>query len=270
MSSADASPGVNLSANDWAAFNASPEVEVLAANGQIAPFPPRQLMQRVSGLTCPNDFASHGRDLFLALSAASDVPLSTYNSILDFGVGSGRLARMFKGFKGSYVGADIDHELLDWVSKQLPWVTPLETTPRAALPYCDVSFDCVISISVFTHMSEKDSLFYLEELHRVTRQGGKLFLTVHGERALKRAETEADIFDMLSVPRDGVKTARDGMPGFTFIPQQGHLTSSAYDYGISFTGEGYIRSHWTKRFQVDRVISGAIHDFQDIVVLTRT
>jgi len=263
------SPDVNSPPAEWAAYNTSPKVEELARAGDVAPFPPRQLMQRVSGLTNPSDFASHGKDIFLALSAASTTPLSAYSSILDFGVGSGRLARMFKGFKGGYTGADIDHELLEWAGKQLPWVTPLATTPRAKLPCADASFDSVISISVFTHMSEADSLFYLDELHRVTKPGGKLFLTVHGERALKRAETEQPIFDMISIPRQGMETARTGMPGFTFILQQGHLTSEAYEYGISFTGEDYIHSEWAKRFQVDRIISGAIHDFQDIVALTR-
>lgn len=260
---------VNSSPAEWVAYNTSPQVEELELAGNVAPFPPRQLMERVSGLTNPSDFASHGKDIFLALTAASTAPLSSYSSILDFGIGSGRLARMFKGFKGQYTGADIDHELLEWAGKQLPWVNPLATTPKAQLPCPDASFDGVISISVFTHMSEADSLFYLDELHRVTRPGGKLFLTVHGEKALKRAETEQRIFDMLSVPRHGIETARARMPGFTFILQQGHLTSEAYEYGISFTGEDYIRSEWAKRFQVDRVISGAIHDFQDIVALTR-
>lgn len=269
MTSETISPDVNSLPAEWASFNVSPKVEELALAGEVAPFPPRQLMQRVSGLTSPSDFASHGKDIFLALSSASPTPLSAYNNILDFGVGSGRLARMFKGFKGQYTGADIDHELLDWAGMKLSWVTPLPTTPKAKLPCVDASFDAVISISVFTHMSEADSLFYLEELHRVTKPGGKLFLTVHGERALKRAETEKPIFDMLSVPQPGMEIARARMPGFTFILQQGHLTSESYEYGISFTGEDYIRSEWSKRFQVDRVVSGAIHDFQDIVALTR-
>ncbi|KRE07474.1 hypothetical protein ASE63_22505 [Bosea sp. Root381] len=227
-------------------------------------------MQRVSGLTDRLDFASHGRDIFLALHSASPSPLFEYPSILDFGIGSGRLARMFKGFRGRYTGADIDHELLEWAGTHLPWVAPMATTPRAPLPARDASFDCVISISVFTHMSEADSLFYLDELHRVTKPGATLLLTVHGERALKRAETESDIFEMLSIPRAKLEGARSAMPGFSFILQQGHLTSDAYEYGISFTGEQYVHTEWAKRFQVNRVVSGAIHDFQDIVVLKRT
>jgi hypothetical protein len=55
-------------------------------------------MEGTSGITNSRDFAHHGKDLFLALSKASEKALSSYESILDFGVGSGRLARMFMSF----------------------------------------------------------------------------------------------------------------------------------------------------------------------------
>ncbi|HEY0331648.1 MAG TPA: class I SAM-dependent methyltransferase [Rhodopseudomonas sp.] len=263
---------VNSDPRAWSNYNVSSDVADLAARSLVAPFPPTALMQRVSGLTDPRDFASHGRDLFLALNAASPKNLSEYRNILDFGVGSGRLARMFLGFKGSYTGADIDHELVDWVGGALPWVTPLRTKERAALLCPDNSFDCVISVSVFTHMNEADSEFYLRELHRVTKPGACLLLTVHGRRALTRAETEARIFEMLSIPEAGMKEAMRRMadPGFTFIIQpQGHLTTENYEYGISFTDEGYIRSRWSKFFFVEKIVAGGIHDFQDIVVLRK-
>ena len=99
-----------------------------------APFPPSHLMQRVSGLTSERDFAKHGCDLFDALSSAAPKPLFEFRSILDFGVGSGRLARMFKNFEGAYYGVDVDHELVDWVASALPWVVAFATEPRAALP----------------------------------------------------------------------------------------------------------------------------------------
>jgi len=88
-----------------------------------APFPPPQLMYRVSGLTSEADFAEHGRDLFSALSKASPRPLLDFQAVLDFGIGSGRLARMFKDFRGTYYGADVDHELLAWTASALPWVS---------------------------------------------------------------------------------------------------------------------------------------------------
>ena len=51
-------------------------------------------------------FAQHGRDIYAALDAASPKPLRSFASVPDFGVGSGRLARLFTGFDGRYVGVD--------------------------------------------------------------------------------------------------------------------------------------------------------------------
>lgn len=235
-----------------------------------APFPPPELMQRVSGLTTNADFASHGRDIFLALQRASPKPLREYTSILDFGVGSGRLARMFKGFVGLYCGADVDHELLNWTAGALPWVRPLHTVARVALPCADQQFDCVISVSVFTHMNEEDSLFYLRELRRVSRPGATLLLTVHGRRATERAVGEVSIANMLASSPSEIATALRSIQtgGFYFAKQNGHLTTDQYDYGNSFTSEHYIRKEWSRFFSVSRVVSGAIHNFQDIVVLS--
>jgi len=71
-----------------------------------------------------------------------------------------------------------------------------------------------------------------------------------------------------------------------FILQQGHLTTvgsdcadrllqrtvktvieEPYQYGITFIPEPYIFTHWAKWFHVVEIRRGAIHDFQDIVVL---
>src|SRR5258708_18872436 len=151
---------------------------------------------------------------------------------------------MFKGFRGHYSGADIDHELLAWTTKKLPWVTPMATTPRAEFPGSAGTFDCVICVSVFTHMTEADSIFYLQSLHRVTKPGAILLLTVHGKRALRRTENEDRIFNMLAVPRTEIEEAPRliDIYGFKLTRQNGHLTSEAYDYGLTFTAPTCIRS----------------------------
>ena len=236
-----------------------------------APFPPPMLMHRVSGLNSEHDFASHGRDLFSALSKASPKSLLDFQTILDFGIGSGRLARMFKDFRGTYYGADVDHELLDWASSALPWVTPMSTKPKERLPCAAGQFDCVIAISVYSHMNEQDVNFYLRELHRVTRPGALLFLTIHGQRALHRALTENDILKMLAIPERSVRlsAAELASTGFSFVLQQAHLTSDSYDYGVTFISENYLRAKWSELFSVENIAFGGIHDFQDIVVLRR-
>ena len=80
----------------------------------VAPFPPPNLMENVSGLVSENGFASHGADFWGVLSRLSPKPLDRFASVLDFGCGCGRLARMFLGHPGKVSGCDIDAQHITW------------------------------------------------------------------------------------------------------------------------------------------------------------
>ncbi|MGH8136476.1 MAG: methyltransferase domain-containing protein, partial [Steroidobacteraceae bacterium] len=264
--------GIRGSLDPWLRLNEFTAFESVRARDLVAPFPPAALMHRTSGLDNDQHFAAHGGAIVRALAAASQKPLSEYRNLLDFGAGAGRLARMFKGFQGRYVGADIDAGSVAWIAGNLPWVQAVQTEPGRTLPFADAAFDAVAGISVFTHMNERDQFFYLDELRRVTRAGAMLFLTVSGARVLERAETESIIATMLALPKGGLAKARaafDAGPGFCFLPQLGHLTSSRYEYGVTFISEAYIARNWSRYFELQDIVRGAIHDFQDIVVLRR-
>jgi hypothetical protein len=74
------------------------------------------------------------------------------------------------------------------------------------------------------------------------------------------------------MPTEGLDAARAalrGGTGFCFVRQNGHLTSDAYEYGITFISEAYIKQRWSEYFDLETVSVGGIHDFQDIVVLRR-
>src|SRR5258708_36540457 len=101
---------------------------------------------------------------------------------------------MFKGFRGHYSGADIDHELLAWTTKKLPWVTPTATTPRAEFPGSAGTFDCVICVSWFTHMTEAASIFSLQSLRRASKPAATLIRTAHGPPPFAPAATETRSF----------------------------------------------------------------------------
>lgn len=261
-----AASGIAGDFDAWLALN----LAETAPEGAIAPFPPAELMNNTTGLTATRDFASHGVDFLRALQALSPVPLAGFRSLLDFGVGVGRLARMFLGFSGRYVGMDVDGRHLAWVGQNLAHVEPVLSVPRQPLPVADGSFDAVVSISVFSHLNEQDQLFYLDELRRVCAPGALLFLSIHGDRAFARARTEPRIFEMLSIPEPELAAAEpvmEGGHGYVFIRQEGHLTSAAYEYGITFISTAYVEAEWSHFFDVVAIGSGALHDFQDVVVL---
>ncbi len=282
----DYSFGCKLAVDDWVWLNRIGVFNDPRLRGYVSPFPPPALMENTTGLNNERDFASHGADFWLALSHASPTPLSGYESVLDFGCGCGRLARMFKGHPGRIVGCDIDYRHIDWCHAALEFMEARLSSVQPPIPFGADEFDAVISISIFTHLNESSQDAFLQELARVCRPGGTLLLTVHGKRALDRAVCEADIRAMLDMPEHLFRAARqDFSEGrHAFVLQQGHLTtvgnghvagdhaerviSDPFEYGITFIPEPYLRFHWGQWFELIDYRVGALHDFQDIVVLT--
>jgi SAM-dependent methyltransferase len=255
----------------WLKFNLV-AMETQEGRAQLAAFPPPELMQETTGLTDPLHFAQHGVHFLEQLEAACPGHLADFESILDFGCGVGRVARLFKGFKGRYTGVDVVDKNVQWINEALPHASARVSIPQAPLPFPDASFDCIISVSVFTHMNEADQKFYLSELQRVSKPGATLLLTTHGQRALHRALSEEFIFNLIQCPIEDLRSASTILQaglGFKFILQAGHLTTKDYDYGITFIGSDYINEVWSEYFDVLAISTGAIHDFQDIVSLRR-
>ncbi len=280
MTATDRNLGCRMPVDEWVQLNRHDVFADAALRKYVSPFPPRELMQNVSGLVSESDFASHGADFFVALSEASPKPLSAYRSILDFGCGCGRLARMFKGHPGRVAGCDIDHRHVEWVDGALDFVDAKLSGVKPPIPYANSEFEAVISISIFTHLNEASQDQFLSELARVAADDGLLFLTVHGERALQRAIGEPTIRAMIDVPDRPFAKARESFDAgrHAFILQKGHLTTAGqkadakivegdFEYGITFIPRGYIQSHWGRWFEIVDYRSGALHDFQDLVVL---
>jgi SAM-dependent methyltransferase len=261
--------GINAPLHDWLALNIKDDG---AGGPGIAPLPPAALMQRTSGTDNPQYFASHGVTIAAALAKASPKPLPHYSSILDFGVGCGRLARIFKGYSGRYVGVDVDIDLIAWVKAALPWVEAELISPNTRLPFAAGTFEAAISISVFTHMDARHYRFFLNDLARVMKPGGIAMLTLHGERVLQRAEQEDHLREMLALSTAQIAAAHAALTtggGFHFI-QQSHPALRRYRYGTTFVNERFARKACGALFDVVGLTPGAIHDFQDVLVLRRT
>jgi len=282
--------GCRLPLEEWLWLNQVGAFEDPSLRRYVSPFPPPELMHNVSGLRSERDFASHGAYIFQALSRASQRPLAEYDSLLDFGCGCGRLARMFKGHPRGILGCDIDQRHVQWMQANLDFVKASLSRVRPPLPYADAQFDGIIGISVFTHLNEASQDEFLEELRRVSKPDAVLFLTVHGQRALERSLSEQKIRDMIAVPEQPFcRAQRDFAAGrHAFILQHGHLTQTgtrpihrwrrlllgrrvlvpeSFEYGITFLPEDYLRRHWSRWFEIADYRHGAITDFQDIVVL---
>lgn len=131
-------------------------------------------------------------------------------TILDWGCGPARITRHLHGICGSgskIHGTDYNSETIRWCGKNIRNVTFTLNNTIPPLTYDKDTFDVIIGISVFTHLSEENHHAWIKELHRVIKPGGIAFITTHGQvfRSLL-TEKERSIYDNGSlIVRDAVK-----------------------------------------------------------------
>ncbi len=101
------------------------------------------------------------------------------NSVLEMGVGLGRLIIHYLPFNIELHGCDVTQPVADWTTERLGDrinITKTELDPP--LPYDDGQFDFVYANSVFTHVPNNQVAAWTEELARVIRPGGHLIFTM--------------------------------------------------------------------------------------------
>ncbi len=104
--------------------------------------------------------------------------------VLDWGCGPARIIRHLPSIMGDsceYYGTDYNKRTIEWCSNNIKGISFNENTLAASLPYDDNSIDIIYGISIFTHLSEQLHYDWYNELKRVLKTGGIMFLTSHGD-----------------------------------------------------------------------------------------
>lgn len=104
--------------------------------------------------------------------------------ILDWGCGPGRVIRHLPSVVGNgceYYGTDYNKQSIDWCSKNLTDIKFNKNSLDAKLPYSDNFFDIIYGISIFTHLSEQLHYDWYNELFRILKPNGIMFLTTQGD-----------------------------------------------------------------------------------------
>jgi len=152
-------------------------------NGRPA-VPPAKLIYLVAGHRSATTFLLGGRlasEAIRANLAKSGLNIEQFNSILDFGCGVGRIIRHWTRTQGTLHGTDYNADLIDWCQNNLRSIEFRLNTLSGKLPYEDETFDFIYSFSVFTHLREMLQLHWIDELSRVLKPGGYMYLTTHGK-----------------------------------------------------------------------------------------
>jgi SAM-dependent methyltransferase len=163
------------------------------------PLPPPEQLVLVYSMYAPAKFFESGllgADCIRTILARHDMRLDGFDAILDLGCGCGRIMRHWKWLTGPELhGSDYNPYLVRWCTENLRFAEFGVNDLEPPLTYDDGRFDFVYGVSVFTHLDEELQHAWIEELKRVLRPSGVLYLTLHGRsRASELKPAEAERF----------------------------------------------------------------------------
>lgn len=108
----------------------------------------------------------------------------TNKRILDWGCGPGRIIRHLPGIIDNgceYFGTDYNKKSIEWCSQNLAGIKFNINSLNAKLPYKDNYMDVIYGISIFTHLSEQLHYDWYQELLRILKPNGIMFITTQGD-----------------------------------------------------------------------------------------
>jgi ubiquinone/menaquinone biosynthesis C-methylase UbiE len=128
---------------------------------------------RTSGKTRAEEIATHIRQHV-------DTPDP---AVLEWGCGCARILRHLTDElpKGALAGSDYNPDSIEWCRKNIPGIRFELNGLAPPLPFDEGEFDAVYAISVVTHLSEAMQFAWVDELRRVTKPGGVIMISTHGE-----------------------------------------------------------------------------------------
>jgi SAM-dependent methyltransferase len=187
-----------------------------------------------------------------------------YSAILDWGCGCARVARLVSEFApGKITGVDIDPDNIQWCESNIAGTNFVRIGLHPPIPFSDESFDLIYGISVFSHLSEADQDRWLAELHRITRPGAALLVSIQGEIAFLRVD--GDFGRFMALEKEGFQVYGRCPDLDDVLPE---MKENEY-YKNVFHSRRYIYEHWDRYFEILDVIDAAFAGYQDLVVMRR-
>jgi ubiquinone/menaquinone biosynthesis C-methylase UbiE len=229
--------------------------------------PPRDQLDRVGGGA---EVGLEFLDYFVDYAG-----LTTTESVLDFGCGTGRMAipmGRYLGTNATYVGVDVDGALIKWCETNIaahdqrfsfmlskarnqlynPSGSDLE---GGTIPVATASNSLAFAASVFTHLRSGQARAYLSELARSVRVGGRVLVTAFLMDALPIAGASLHFVTLDQVSW----TADPSLPEFAIGYKQETLSTWAKDAGLQLRQA--LRGFWSGKTDG--------HSYQDIMIFDR-
>ncbi len=263
---------------EWAhSVGVSADKELAAC---VPPFPPLEVRQYTAAAELEVFLWTGLVDMQLMLGLYEEVKNQGRPSrpaVLDFGCGCGRMLRFLSGQPEywSPYGCDVKPANADWCRENLAGAKIMRNAVSPPLSYPSETFDLIFSLSIFTHLTEKNANLWFEEMHRILAPQGIFIATTHGLPALEIIKGSAVHQQMFKVDRARTETIIKELPErkYIFLHYDEGLLAAAEagnEYGNTFIHPTYIEQRWDdKRFKLLRHLPGGLRGWQDVVILQR-
>jgi len=134
----------------------------------------------------------------------------TDNHILDIGCGTGKFymsVQPYIGAGGRYIGVDVGEEEIKFCKSQYPqdhtefallhqhnnYYSPHEQEKAYPYPVENSSIDCVLALSVWTHLLKEDAIFCIKEVARTMKDNGIAIFTIfHLDQIYERNKSKIE------------------------------------------------------------------------------
>jgi ubiquinone/menaquinone biosynthesis C-methylase UbiE len=140
-------------------------------------------------------------------------------NILEWGCGPARIIRHLPRLLNDsceIYGSDYNHQTIEWCRKNISDIHFSKNNPQPPLEFEGNFFDIIYATSVFTHLSEEMHYAWFEELKRICKKDGIIFLTTHGDNCKTKLTPEE------------IKRFEEGKLVVRGNVKEGHRTFAAY------------------------------------------
>ena len=192
-----------------------------------------------SGITLLNQSLDFVKTVVATIAELRKVSINDF-SVLDFGCGYGRLARLFFYYidQENFYGVDPwDKSIEECHNNRISKNILLSDWLPSSLPFEERKFDLIYSFSVFTHLSERATKQALNTLHRYLKDDGILVITI---RPIEYWNLKKDLKDLNSL------IDLHEQKGFAFRPHNREAIDGDITYGDTSMTLDYLTRNFSQ------------------------
>ncbi len=208
--------------------------------------PPAWLIQAFTGALDTDDHIESGKrsaDFYVDLYNQYCGDFDDVARVLDFGCGCGRvLSYMPSGGNTRYFGVDLRDDALEWLRETMPEGTFVPGTETPPVDIGAQDFDLIYAVSVLTHLTREQEGAWLDEWHRLLKDGGCVIATFRAEDWVEQFAYENQ--------KDGIRKQWSDNDGFCYQKHRYWQGIFPEYYSGTYQTVDYVRSEWGKRFEI--------------------